>query len=248
MSSRAVVVLSGGQDSATCLRWAQVHYEQVYAITFRYGQRHSTELDAARIICAKTGVQQRVVPVELFGGALVRREESVDSVRVDGLPSTFTPGRNLVFLTMAAAYAASLVPDNDEMPDLVTGVCQTDYSGYPDCRERTMESLAYALSLGMAREVRIVTPLMYLTKADTVRLMVQMGGYDLLAHTVTCYCGETPGCGKCPSCVLRIRGFVDAGVRDPLYSEEKWKEVCSSWRSEELPESGPNSRAQCPEE
>jgi queuosine biosynthesis protein QueC len=186
------------------------------------------------------GIPQQVVslPPEVFGGSLVRAEQPVDGVLPGGLPTTFTPGRNLVFLTLAAAFAASLVSSESPIPDLVTGVCQTDYSGYPDCRERTMEALGHALSLGTGRTVQIVTPLMHMTKTDTVRLMVEMGGYDLLAHSVTCYRGDVPGCGTCPSCVLRVRGFATAGVRDPAQSEERWKELYESWKKEGQPVSG----------
>jgi len=213
----AVVVLSGGQDSATCLAWARTRWERVAAITFDYGQRHRIELDAARAVSTAAGVSlHRVCPVsslaDLGGNALtdavaVRADPDPDS----GLPNTFVPGRNLVFLTLAAAWAWQL-----GCHELVTGVCQTDYSGYPDCREATMQALQAALRAGIDAPFTIHTPLMHLSKAQGVALARELDALELLAHTHTCYQGEVPPCGECPACVLRARGFAEAGIRDPL--------------------------------
>lgn len=215
--SLAVVVFSGGQDSTTCLAWARSRFDEVHALTFDYGQRHRAELTAARRIAKRVGVRHVVVNLHGFGqvsaSALTRRNVKV---RADGglggLPSTFTPGRNLVFLTVAASYAVS-----HGAADLVTGVCQTDYSGYPDCRRSTIDAVEQAIKLGNGLDAfRIHTPLMDLTKAETVRLAVELGALPLLAESHTCYQGARPACGTCPACVLRRRGFFEAGVPDPI--------------------------------
>jgi 7-cyano-7-deazaguanine synthase len=132
-------------------------------------------------------------------------------MEASGLPNTFVPGRNLLFMTLAAAWAWQL-----GTTDLVTGVCQTDYSGYPDCRADTMAALQQALRLGLELEVTIHTPLMHISKADSVRLAQAEGGLELLAWTHTCYAGQVPPCGLCPACQLRAKGFAEAGVDDPL--------------------------------
>jgi 7-cyano-7-deazaguanine synthase len=129
----------------------------------------------------------------------------------EGLPNTFVPGRNLVFLTFAAAFAYQR-----EIPNLVTGVAQTDYSGYPDCRESTLIALERALSLGMEFDFKLHTPLMSLSKQATVELAVNLGAMPAMALTHTCYEGMRPPCGRCPACVLRAKGFAEAGVEDPL--------------------------------
>jgi 7-cyano-7-deazaguanine synthase len=128
-----------------------------------------------------------------------------------GLPNTFIPGRNLLFLTVAAAFAYQR-----EVQDLVTGTCQTDYSGYPDCRENTMQALAHTLTLGMDYAITIHTPLMHLTKAQTVHLAREVGALEAMAYSHTCYEGVFPPCQRCPACELRVRGFAEAGIADPL--------------------------------
>ncbi len=128
-----------------------------------------------------------------------------------GLPNTFVPGRNLVFITLAAAYAYQR-----GISEIVTGVCQTDFSGYPDCRESTMVALQAALRAGMDAPFTIHTPLMHLTKAQTVTMLRDLGGLPLLAYSHTCYEGAVPPCGRCPACVLRAKGFAEAGIADPL--------------------------------
>lgn len=217
----AIVVLSGGQDSTTCLAWARQRFAWLYAITFDYGQRHRVELDAARTIAEKAGVtRHEIIPVSslpaLGGTAMLAdsapaRGQVVGDESDRGLPNTFVPGRNLVFLTLAAAWAYQL-----EVTDMVTGVCQTDYSGYPDCRETTMQALQVAIRAGMEHDIIIHTPLMHLTKAESVRLAVEVGALDLLAHSHTCYNGQVPPCGACPACQLRAKGFAEAGIADPL--------------------------------
>ena len=219
--SKALVVLSGGQDSTTCLYWAIDRYgaANVETVTFDYGQRHRIELDCAARVAAVAGVSSTVLPIDTFGAlggdALTDAEVPVEGgiEASTGLPNTFVPGRNLVFLTFAAALAY-----RRGMANLVTGVAQTDYSGYPDCREETMEALQQALRLGMEFEVTIHTPLMHLSKKATVELARDLGALPAMAYTHTCYNGERPPCGSCPACKLRARGFAEAGIEDPLLS------------------------------
>lgn len=215
--SAAVVVLSGGQDSTTCLAWAKNRFAVVDAITFDYGQRHRVELDCAAAVARRAGVRyHRVLAVDSLrqlGGNTLCGEDAapLGAAGQGGLPNTFVPGRNLLFMTLAAAWAWQL-----GTRDLVTGVCQTDYSGYPDCRADTMAALQQALRLGLELDVVIHTPLMHLSKADSVRLARDEHGLELLAWTHTCYAGQVPPCGACPACLLRAKGFAAAGVPDPL--------------------------------
>jgi len=218
-ADRALVVLSGGQDSTTCLYWAIDRFgrDNVATVTFDYGQRHRIELECAARIAEHVQVANRVLPIDTFsalgGDALtdknieVRHEESADT----GLPNTFVPGRNLIFLTFAAAYAY-----RKNINHLVTGVAQTDYSGYPDCRENTIRALQEALRAGMESDVTIHTPLMHLSKSETVKMCVRLGGLDAMSLTHTCYNGKRPPCGICAACELRDKGFAEAGVEDPL--------------------------------
>jgi 7-cyano-7-deazaguanine synthase len=217
--SKALVVLSGGQDSTTCLYWAIDRFGRanVSSITFDYGQKHRIELECARNVAADTGVPNVCLPIDTFaalGGDALTDAAIAVSDAADAeteLPVTFVPGRNLIFMTFAAAYAY-----RHDARHLVTGVAQTDYSGYPDCRETTMAALQEAISLGMDREFTIHTPLMHRSKKETVELAVQLGALDAMALTHTCYNGRRPPCGECQACRLRARGFAEAGVRDPL--------------------------------
>lgn len=217
MPEKALVVLSGGQDSTTCLWWAMHRFgcEHVEAISFDYGQRHRIELDCAAEVAAVAGIKQAVLPIDTFaalgGNALTDSRIGMSDAPNNDLPVTFVPGRNLVFLTFAAAYAWPR-----HIAHLVTGVAQTDYSGYPDCRQETIAALARALELGMERQFTIHTPLMNLTKRETVLLAKELGALEAMALTHTCYEGMRPPCGRCQACVLRARGFAEAGLRDPL--------------------------------
>lgn len=214
----AVVLLSGGQDSTTCLAWALARFRHVECVTIDYGQRHHIELESAARIAMVVGVPQTVIPCNSFsalGGNSLTSSTNVASA-IDpetDLPNTFVPGRNLVFLTLAAAYAWQR-----GIAELITGVCQTDYSGYPDCRADTMTALQAALRAGIDFPITIHTPLMSLTKAETVHMLRDLGKLDLLRHSHTCYNGSVPPCGTCPACVLRAKGFAEAGIEDPLLS------------------------------
>ncbi|MDJ0795138.1 MAG: 7-cyano-7-deazaguanine synthase QueC [Woeseiaceae bacterium] len=220
---KALVVLSGGQDSTTCLYWAIDRFglDAVSTITFDYGQRHRIELECAQRVAEFAGVENVILPIDTFaalgGDALtdpgIDVEQDVDADT--GLPNTFVPGRNLVFLTFAAAYAWQR-----DIGHLVTGVAQTDYSGYPDCREGTITALQHSLRLGMESEITIHTPLMHLSKRETVELARDLDALPAMAYTHTCYNGKRPPCGVCPACELRAKGFAEAGIEDPLLAAQ----------------------------
>jgi 7-cyano-7-deazaguanine synthase len=223
-SASALVLFSGGQDSAVCLAWALERYPRVETIGFDYGQRHAAELAARRVLrrrFVKTvpawrerlGADHRL-NLRSFGriGETALTSERPIEVDARGLPSTFVPGRNLAFMVYAAALA-----DRRGLQALVGGMCETDYSGYPDCRRETLDALERTLNLGMARDFSIETPLMRLTKAETWGLAKSLGGEALVelirAESHTCYLGQRApnawgaGCGTCPACVLRARGW-----------------------------------------
>ena len=205
----AVIVLSGGQDSTTCLLWALKKYEKVYAVSFDYNQRHKKELECAAKICEKLGVEQKVLDMtllnELAPNSLTRDEIKVDeSAPETGTPNTFVEGRNMLFLTYAAVYAKGR-----GINDIITGVSQSDFSGYPDCRNVFIKSLNATLNLAMDYEFEIITPLMWIDKEETWELADSLGGLDIIKEmTLTCYNGIMgEGCGHCPACRLRKKGF-----------------------------------------
>jgi 7-cyano-7-deazaguanine synthase len=216
---KALVVLSGGQDSTTCLYWALQEFgpDQVETITFDYGQRHRIEIDCARQIAQLASVPNAVLPINTFnvlgGNALADENVGVahELNEKNNLPNTFVPGRNLIFLTFAAAYAYQR-----DIEHLVTGVAQTDYSGYPDCRQNTVSAIELAIRLGMESRLKIHTPLMFISKRETVELARRVGALEAMAYTHTCYEGQQPPCGECPACVLRAKGFAETGIADPL--------------------------------
>ena len=225
MHRTALVLFSGGQDSTTCLAQALTRYERVETVAFDYGQRHHVELQA-RLKVLEALRQQFPAWVPRMGedhllDLAVLGQVSETSLTRDmafkmessGLPNTFVPGRNLLFLTLAAALAYRRGLDV-----LVTGVCETDYSGYPDCRDDTMKAMQLALSLGMDKRLLIETPLMWLDKAQTWTLAESLGGEALVdvivEHSHSCYLGDRKhrhawgwGCGSCPACELRARGW-----------------------------------------
>lgn len=219
INEKALVVLSGGQDSTTCLYWAIDRFgrDNVQTITFDYGQRHRIELDCAARVSEQASVPNTCLPIDTFsalgGDALTDRGITVGASASSGddLPNTFVPGRNLVFLTFAAAFAYQR-----GITHLIAGVAQTDYSGYPDCRDETIRALQQTLQLGMESDVVIHTPLMHLSKRETVELARDLGGLPAMALTHTCYNGQRPPCGNCPACELRSKGFAEAGIDDPL--------------------------------
>ncbi|MGL5225553.1 MAG: 7-cyano-7-deazaguanine synthase QueC [Aeromonas sp.] len=207
---KAVVVFSGGQDSTTCLVQALAQYDEVHAITFDYGQRHRQEIDIARQLAATLGVAaHKVMDVTMLGelavSALTRDDILVSGELQDnGLPNTFVPGRNILFLTLAAIYAYQI-----GATVVITGVCETDFSGYPDCRDEFVKALNQAVSLGLGRTIQFETPLMWLNKAQTWALADHYGHLETVRqHTLTCYNGIAgDGCGTCPACELRRRGL-----------------------------------------
>ncbi|KLT72934.1 7-cyano-7-deazaguanine synthase [Neisseria arctica] len=209
-TEKALVIFSGGQDSTTCLIQAIRQYgrENVEAITFQYGQRHNIELEKARSIAADLGIPQTLLDLTLM--QQVTRNALMDETAAiqtgeNGLPNTFVDGRNALFLLYAAIYAKSR-----GIRHIITGVCETDFSGYPDCRDVFIKSMNVTLNLAMDYAFQIHTPLMYLTKAQTWALADEMGVLDYIrTHTHTCYLGTEGGCGECPSCVLRERGLAE---------------------------------------
>lgn len=213
MSKKAVLVFSGGQDSTTCLIQALALYDEVHCITFDYGQRHVAEVEVAQQLAKQLGATvHKVMDVSLLNelaiSSLTRDNIPVPTVNSSGdsLPSTFVPGRNILFLTLAAIYAYQVKAET-----VITGVCETDFSGYPDCRDEFVKALNQALKLGMEYEVRLDTPLMWLNKAETWALADYYKQLELVrAHTLTCYNGIIgTGCGNCDACNLRARGLSD---------------------------------------
>lgn len=225
--NNAIVLFSGGQDSTVCLAWALARYDHVTTVGFDYGQRHSVELECRQTVLKAMrdapsinteglgddvmldlSVLGQISDTALTGAAEIQMTE-------DGLPSTFVPGRNLIFLTLASAVAY-----RKSASVLVGGMCETDYSGYPDCRRATLDAQEQALALGLDRDIVIETPLMHRTKADTWALSQTLGGKALVEivveHTHTCYLGDRSlrhdwgyGCGTCPACELRSNGWSD---------------------------------------
>jgi len=212
---QALIVFSGGQDSTTCLAWALKKFDKIYALTFDYGQRHKTELNSAKKIAKLKNIPLKIYKTDIFKAltenALLNHKAEITAGSNGQLPSTFVDGRNHIFLSIAAIYAKQLGINN-----IITGVCQTDYSGYPDCRNDFVKSLQKTLSLSMDYKFKIHTPLMWLTKSETVELMNKLGEIELLKYSHTCYEGNRPACGKCPACLLRLKGFKEANIKDPL--------------------------------
>ncbi|GIU53208.1 MULTISPECIES: 7-cyano-7-deazaguanine synthase QueC [Shewanella] len=212
LMSKAIVVFSGGQDSTTCLIQALTQYDEVHAITFDYGQRHRQEIEIAQSLAKQLNIaSHKVMDVSLLNelaiSSLTRDAIPVSHELMDnGLPSTFVPGRNILFLTLAGIYAYQLGCDA-----IITGVCETDFSGYPDCRNEFIKSIEQSLVLGMDKPLKIVTPLMWLNKAETWALADKYQSLKLVTEeTLTCYNGiKGSGCGDCPACHLRQRGLDD---------------------------------------
>ncbi|MFC4184452.1 7-cyano-7-deazaguanine synthase QueC [Saccharococcus thermophilus] len=206
---KAVVVFSGGQDSTTCLFWALKQFAEVEAVTFDYGQRHRLEIEVATSIAKELGVPHTILDMSLLNqlapNALTRSDIAIEQ-KEGQLPSTFVDGRNLLFLSFAAVLAKQKGARH-----LVTGVCETDFSGYPDCRDIFIKSLNVTLNLAMDYQFIIHTPLMWLSKAETWKLADELGAFEFVrTKTLTCYNGIiADGCGECPACVLRRRGLEE---------------------------------------
>jgi 7-cyano-7-deazaguanine synthase len=225
LSDGALVLLSGGQDSTTCLAWALQHYAKVETVGFDYGQRHAVEMTMRPAILQQLRAMsvpwdQRLGQDHLIDLSVIAQVSDTAmtsnveiAMQANGLPNTFVPGRNLLFMTVAAALAY-----RRGLTVLVGGMCETDFSGYPDCRDDTMKALQVTLNLGMATRLKLETPLMWLDKNHTWQLALQLGGSALVdlirLQTHTCYLGQRDtwhdwgyGCGTCPACALRARGY-----------------------------------------
>ena len=204
---KALVVFSGGQDSTTCLFWAKKHFESVELVTFAYGQRHDTEIEVAKQIADEQGVKHHLLDMSLLSqltpNALTQHDLDIE-VGDDGIPNTFVPARNLLFLSFAGALAYQR-----NAKHIITGVCETDFSGYPDCRDSFIKSMNVTLNLSMDRDFVIHTPLMWLDKKATWALSDDLGVLDYIRYnTLTCYNGVIgDGCGECPACQLRANGL-----------------------------------------
>ncbi|WP_379970291.1 7-cyano-7-deazaguanine synthase QueC [Ectobacillus sp. sgz5001026] len=204
---KAVVVFSGGQDSTTCLFWALQQFKEVEAVTFNYNQRHRLEIECAANIAKELGIKHTILDMGLLNqlapNALTRND--IEITQEDGeLPSTFVDGRNLLFLSFAAVLAKQVGARH-----IITGVCETDFSGYPDCRDVFVKSLNVTLNLAMDYEFVIHTPLMWLNKAETWKMADRLGAFNFVREkTLTCYEGIMgDGCGECPACKLRKAGL-----------------------------------------
>lgn len=209
IESRVLVVLSGGQDSTTCLYWAKQHFSEVWALSFEYGQKHVHEVEIAADICRRAGVHYHCMDIpfiaQLSSNSLTDPTIKMDEEKPKGAPpNTFVPGRNLFFLSIAAVYARE-----HDIRHIVTGVSQTDFSGYPDCRDSFIKSLNVSLNLAMDEQFVIHTPLMWIDKAQTWAMADQLGVLDIIRNeTLTCYNGIVgDGCGHCPACKLRRAGL-----------------------------------------
>ena len=207
----AVVIFSGGQDSTTCLFWAKQRYKRLIALSFDYGQRHKKELECASAICRRYGIEHHIMDLSLLGqlapSSLTRTDIDVDEIAPEnGTPNSLVEGRNHLFLSFAAVFAKT-----HGISDLITGVSQSDFSGYPDCRDVFIKSLNVTLNLAMDYHFDIITPLMWKDKKETWALADELGVMDIIRNeTLTCYNGVIgDGCGHCPACSLRRKGLMN---------------------------------------
>lgn len=203
---KALVVFSGGQDSTTCMFYAMAYYKEVELVTFEYGQRHALEIEVAKNIAKEHGLKHHVLDMNLLSqlspNALTQHDLEVSSD--DKIPNTFVPARNLIFLSFATALAYQIGAKT-----IITGVCETDFSGYPDCRDVFVKSMNVTANLAMDENFIIATPLMWLDKKETWALADSFGKLEYIRdNTLTCYEGiMSDGCGKCPACELRMNGL-----------------------------------------
>ncbi|APF27157.1 7-cyano-7-deazaguanine synthase QueC [Clostridium botulinum] len=208
---KAIVVFSGGQDSTTCLFWAKKKYKEVIAVSFDYNQKHKLELECAKDICKKHNIEHKILDLNLLNqlapNSLTRQDITVDkSAPKEGVPNSFVDGRNLLFLSFVAVFAKQR-----GINAIITGVSQSDFSGYPDCRDVFIKSLNVTLNLAMDYEFEILTPLMWINKAETWKMAYDLGVLDIVKEeTLTCYNGiKADGCGECPACKLRKKGYLE---------------------------------------
>jgi len=205
---KAIVVFSGGQDSTTCLFWAKKNFKEVVAVSFDYNQKHIAELECAKNIAMELGVEHHILDMKLLAqlapNALTRSDIEIKQGEDGAPPNTFVDGRNMLFLTFAAVLSKQL-----DAPHIITGVCETDFSGYPDCRDIFIKSLNVTLNLAMDYQFVIHTPIMWIDKAETWKLADELAALDFIREkTLTCYNGIIgEGCGGCPACILRKRGL-----------------------------------------
>ncbi|GMQ62514.1 7-cyano-7-deazaguanine synthase QueC [Vallitalea maricola] len=208
---KAVVVFSGGQDSTTCLFWAKKKFKEVIAVSFDYNQKHILELECAKDICKKYEIEHHTLDLGLLNqlapNSLTRTDIEVDKESPDeGVPNSFVDGRNMLFLTFVAVFAKQRGISN-----IVTGVSESDFSGYPDCRDVFIKSINVTLNLAMDYQFEIYTPLMWINKAQTWKMANDLGVLDVVKEeTLTCYNGiKGNGCGDCPACKLRKNGYLE---------------------------------------
>ncbi len=213
--TRCLVLLSGGQDSTTCFHFARKNFSKVFALSFYYGQRHKVELECAKRLAHNYDVPHEIIDVsflsKLSDSALIHKEKSVSTINAKGLPDSYVPNRNQLFLTLAHAYAQKIAAEK-----IVIGACQTDYSGYPDCRQDFIDALEKASNLGSEEDIKFLAPLMYLDKAGIWELAENLGCLnDVIHNSHTCYIGNHTdfnswgyGCGDCPACLLRKGGYA----------------------------------------
>ncbi len=210
---KAVVIFSGGQDSTTCLFWALNRFDEIEAITFNYGQKHAIELEQAKKICGERGIKQTIIDISFLDTIVKSALTSHGDVNVlneKGLPASFVPNRNSLFITLSHAYAQKIGAQT-----LVTGVCQADEQGYPDCRQGFIDAITTALNVGSMSDIKIETPLMHLSKKDTWALAHDEGCFLVVVEdSHTCYNGDREhhhawgfGCGECPACKGREKGY-----------------------------------------
>jgi 7-cyano-7-deazaguanine synthase len=211
--TKAILIFSGGQDSTTCLYWALKNFDVVEAITFNYGQKHSIELQCSMEICTLEAIKQTIIDISflntLVESALTSNGD-VNEINAKGLPASFVPNRNALFITLAHAYAQKIGAEA-----VITGVCETDFSGYPDCRKVFIDKIREALNTGSDSDIRIITPLMHLNKGEIFELAHSLGKIsEVVTLSHTCYNGNHStinewgyGCGECPACKLREKGF-----------------------------------------
>jgi 7-cyano-7-deazaguanine synthase len=208
---KAVVIFSGGQDSTTCLFWAMKRFTEVIAVSFDYNQKHKLELECAKSICSKHGIEHHILDLALLNqlapNSLTRKDIDVDKdAPEEGVPNTFVDGRNMLFLSFAAIFAKQKGANH-----LVLGVSQSDFSGYPDCRDVFVKSMNVTLNLAMDFQFDIHTPLMWINKKETWKMADELQVLDIIKNeTLTCYNGIIgDGCGDCPACKLRMKGYIE---------------------------------------